>query len=259
MIAKPDRGQPRAMLARPRLTGTLPIDLTAQQEVPDPVPGANQVHADVLPAADQIAQLLTLHRRDRDQHKLTRRQQPGQADRVALISLDPVRRTLGLARRAHPELDPLRQRPARQPIARRAGLIDHPRRPLHRAQPRQQLMRATDHPPRGHLTRGLIKHSKRRLTRVHVQTDPTDTVRHIGTSCVVGPASKLEPSTRTSPPRPGVPTSFDLQPAGPPYRLYGWRGSTPSQRVLCAIESFGLNCRQQIAVWACGTWQTAHT
>ena len=131
MIGEPDRGQPGAVLARPRLARPLPVDLAAQQELPDPMPGAHQVHADVLAAAHQVAQLLTLHRRDRDQHELAGRQQPGQPDRVALIGLDPIRRrTLGLPRRAHPELDPLRQRPARQPIARRARLIDHPRRPL---------------------------------------------------------------------------------------------------------------------------------
>ena len=98
------------------------------------MPGARQIDADVLAAADQITQLLTLHRRDRDQRQLARRQQPRQPDRVALIGLDPVRRrTLGLAGRAHPELDPLRQTAPRQPVTGRPSLIHHPRRPLHRA------------------------------------------------------------------------------------------------------------------------------
>ena len=131
------------------------------------------------PAAHQIAQPLTLDRRDRDQRQLARGQQPGQADRVALIGLDPIRRrAFGLARRAHPELDPLRQRAARQPIAGRARLVHHPRRAFHAAQPWQQLVRATDHPLCDHLARGLVKDSDGRLARVHVQTDPTDTVRH---------------------------------------------------------------------------------
>ena len=43
MIGEPDRGQPRAVLARPRLTRSLPVDLAAQQELPDPVPGAHQI------------------------------------------------------------------------------------------------------------------------------------------------------------------------------------------------------------------------
>ena len=60
MVGEPDRGQPRAVLARPRLTRALPVDLAAQQEAPDPVPRADQVAADVLAAADQVAQLLTL-------------------------------------------------------------------------------------------------------------------------------------------------------------------------------------------------------
>jgi hypothetical protein len=65
------------MLARPRLTRPLPVDLAAQQEVPDPMPGAHQIGADVLAAADQIPQLLTLDRRNRHQRQLSRRQEPG--------------------------------------------------------------------------------------------------------------------------------------------------------------------------------------
>jgi hypothetical protein len=131
MTGELDRGQPRAVLACPRLAGAFPVDLAAQQEVPDPVPRADQVHADVLPAADQITQLLPLHRRERDEHELAGGQQPRQSDRVALVGLDPVGGTLGLARRAHREVDPIRQRPAREPVAGRARLIHHPRRPLH--------------------------------------------------------------------------------------------------------------------------------
>ncbi len=150
------------MLARPRLAGSFPVDLAAQQELPDSVSGAHQILANVLAAAHQVAQLLTLDRRDRDQRQLAGRQQPRQADRVALIGLDPIRgRALGLARRAHPELDPLRPRAAREPIAGRTGLINHPRRPLHTSQPRQQLVRAANHPPGHNLARGLIKHSER--------------------------------------------------------------------------------------------------
>jgi hypothetical protein len=183
VISEPHRGQPRTVPARPRLAGALPIDLTAQQEPPDPVPGARQVHANVLAAAHQVAQLLTLHRRDRHQRQLAGCQQPSQPDRVTLIGLDPVRRrTLGLPRRAHPELEPLRQSPPRQPIASRTSLIDHPRRPRDRTKPRQKLMRTTHNPLRGHLTRRLIKHRERRLASVHVQADPADTVGHVGTS-----------------------------------------------------------------------------
>ena len=90
------------------------------------MPGAHQIKANVLAAAHQIAQLLTLDGRDRDQRQLAGRQQPRQADRVALIGLDPIRRrALGLAQRAHPHLDPLRQRSTRQP-AGRTGLVNHP-------------------------------------------------------------------------------------------------------------------------------------
>jgi hypothetical protein len=154
------------MLARPRLPRPVVVDLAAQQKLPDPVPGAHQIHANVLAAAHQIAQLLALDRRDRHQRQLAGRQQPGQADRVALIRLDPIRRrALGLARRAHPELDPLRASTARESIAGRARLIHHPSRPLHTTQPWQQLVRAADHPPGRDLARRLIKDRDRRLAR----------------------------------------------------------------------------------------------
>src|ERR1035437_1719266 len=78
------------MLARPRLAGSFPVDLAAQQELPDSVSGAHQILANVLAAAHQVAQLLTLDRRDRDQRQLAGGQQPGQANRVALIGLDPM-------------------------------------------------------------------------------------------------------------------------------------------------------------------------
>jgi hypothetical protein len=48
------------MLARPRLPRPVPVDITAQQELPEPMPGAHQIDPDVLAAAHQIAQLLTL-------------------------------------------------------------------------------------------------------------------------------------------------------------------------------------------------------
>jgi hypothetical protein len=122
------------VLARPRLAGSFPVDLAAQQELPDSVSGAHQILANVLAAAHQVAQLLTLDRRDRDQRQLAGGQQPGQANRVALIGLDPIRRrAVGLARRAHRHLDPFRPRAAREPVAGRAGLIHHPRRALHGA------------------------------------------------------------------------------------------------------------------------------
>ncbi len=143
-------------------------------------------------------------------------------DRVALIGLDPVlRRTLGLARCAHPELDPLRPRPAREPVPGRARLIDHPRRPLHTPQPRQQLVRAADHPLRGHLARGLVKDRERRLARVHVQTDPTDTVRHRRSSRRLwARAEGAILSAKTYPAAcAGSADPFDTPKAGPPYRL----------------------------------------
>ena len=216
------RGQPGAVLARPRPGRPFVVDLTAQQEPADAVPGAREIMADVLAAAHEITQLLALDRRDRDQHQLAGGQQPRQVDRVALIGLDPVlRRPLGLARCAHPKLDPLRPRPAREPVPSRARLIDHPRRPLNPTKPRQQLVRTTDHSLADHLTRVLIEDRERRLARVHVQTDPTDTVRHRRSSRrLCGPrAEGAILSAKTYPAAcAGSAEPFDTPKAGPPYR-----------------------------------------
>lgn len=41
---------------------------------------------------------------------------------------------------------------------------------------------ASDHPPRGQLACHLIEDRDRGLVLVHIHTDPTDTVSHVGTS-----------------------------------------------------------------------------
>jgi hypothetical protein len=48
------------VLSSPGLRGSFVIDLAAQQELPEMMPGAHQIATDVLSAADQIAQLLML-------------------------------------------------------------------------------------------------------------------------------------------------------------------------------------------------------
>jgi hypothetical protein len=106
----------RVVLARRRLPRSLPVDLATQQELPDPVPGAHQIHANVLPAAHQIVQLPTLDRRYRDQRQLPGGQRAGRADCIALIGLDPIRRrSLSLARRAQPISIPAARARPRQP------------------------------------------------------------------------------------------------------------------------------------------------
>jgi len=173
-IPEPQACRPRPVPSRPRVGGPLVVDLAAQQELPQPVAGAHQIGADVLPAAHQIAQLLVLDRRDRDQRQLAGGQPPGEPDRVALVGLDAVRRvTVAAPGSAHQHLDPLRPRATRQPVAGRR-FVDHPRRRLDPAQPRQQLVRTTDDPARGHLARGLVEDRHRDLVGMHVQTDPAD-------------------------------------------------------------------------------------
>ena len=167
--------------------------------------GAHQISANVLAAADEIAQLLPLDRRDRHDRQLPCSQRPGEPDRVALVGLEPVaRRPVGSVRSADDDLDPLGTGAAREPVAGRACLVDHARRARHRPQERQQHVRPPEHPLRAHLTGGLVKDSDRRFVRVHVNTDPMDTVRHRRHLLVdVWPASKLEPSMRTQPPSRG--------------------------------------------------------
>lgn len=71
-------------------TGTGQVDLTAQQELPQAAAGAHQITADVLSAADQVAQLLVLNRWDAHEREFSSRQSPREPDRVALVDLDPI-------------------------------------------------------------------------------------------------------------------------------------------------------------------------
>ena len=124
-----------AVLERPAPARPGEVALAAQQERRQPVPGAHQVRAQVLAAAHQVAQLLLLFAGDPHQPQIAGGEQPREADRVALVGLDPITRAaLDVARRADRHLDPLRPRPADQPIAGRARLIDRPHRPRQLAQ-----------------------------------------------------------------------------------------------------------------------------
>ena len=182
VIVEAQPGQPAAMLVRPRVRACGEVDLTAQQELPQPLASAHQVGADVLAAAHQVTQPLVLQRRDRDERQLAGGQQPGQTNRVALVGLDAITRApVGVPRCAHPDVETLAGRAAVEPVAGRPGLVDGAHRRIDPAQPRQQLVRASSHPPRAHLAGVLIEDRERRLVRVHVQTDPTNSVSHVGT------------------------------------------------------------------------------
>jgi hypothetical protein len=54
-----------------------------QQELPEPMPCAHPIAADVLDGPHQIAEVLVLHARHEREAQLTRSEQPDQPDRVA--------------------------------------------------------------------------------------------------------------------------------------------------------------------------------
>jgi hypothetical protein len=78
------------MLERPALAGPGEVALAAQQERGQAKPRAHQIRAQVLPAADQVAQLLLLLAGNPDQPQIAGREQAREADRVALVGLDPI-------------------------------------------------------------------------------------------------------------------------------------------------------------------------
>ena len=167
------------MLDRPAAARPGEVALAAQQERRQPMPGAHQVRAQVLAAADQVTQLLLLLAGDPHQPQIAGREQPRQADRVALVGLDPVARAaLDVSRRADRHLDPFRPGAADQAVAGRPGLIDRPHRPRQLTQHVKHFQRAAVDPARDHLPGGVVEHRHGARVRVNVQPDPTHTVRH---------------------------------------------------------------------------------
>src|SRR5215213_2639254 len=137
------------------------------------MPRAHQIRAQILTAANQVAQLLLLGRWDPDQPQVAGGEQPREADRIALVGLDPITRpALDVARRADRHLDPLRPRPAHQAIAGRPRLIDRPQWPPQLAQHVEHLQRAADHPARAHLPGNVIEHRERARLRVNIPARP---------------------------------------------------------------------------------------
>lgn len=83
-------------------------------------------------------------------------------------------------------------------------------------------MWAPNHPPGTHLPSRLIKHRDRRLARMHVKTDPTNTVSHVGASYVGCGLSRrgLHPRARAhSPPIRGCRPSLTHRSNNSPYGL----------------------------------------
>jgi hypothetical protein len=185
------------------------------------MPGTRQVHANVLAAAHQIAQLLPLDRRDRDQRQLASRQQPRQPDRVALIGLDPVRRrTLSLPRRAHVELDPLPPQPG-APTHTRSGRPHTPSAPAAPHRATTATTRADDRPPaccspRPEAWSKIANVDSRACTSRPTQRIPS----RMSVPPVLWARVEVAPSTANiTPAARAYRLTFDLQPAGPPYRL----------------------------------------
>jgi hypothetical protein len=147
------------------------------------MPGAHQIRTDVLAAAHKITQLLMLDSRDGHECQLASGEQPGKTDRVALVGLDPIAGTaIGSRRGADRDFQHCRASAAHETVAGRSCLINHPRGTWDPLEPWQQLVRSPDHASRRELAGVLVKDSDRALVRVHVKTDPPNTVSHVGTS-----------------------------------------------------------------------------
>ena len=133
-VREPQRPQPPHVRHRPRAARPGEALSTSQQELPEPVPGAHQIPADVIDAAHHVAELLIPDSRNERERQLAGSQQSHHPDRVTTVGLHPITRTLrDRARRHHPHIDPTLARCARQPEPRRARLIHRQHR---RRQPR---------------------------------------------------------------------------------------------------------------------------
>ena len=124
-VGKVLAGQPRVVSTRPgRPAGV--DDAVAQQQLRDPVPGAHQVPAAVLPRPHQVPGGFLLHPWNRHRGDLIQAQQSRQVHRVPGVGLHPVARgALQLRRGRHHAPDPIGvQRPG-QSEAGRAGLVGH--------------------------------------------------------------------------------------------------------------------------------------
>jgi hypothetical protein len=122
-----------------------------------------------------------LNRGDRHQRQLAGGKPASKADRVTLIGRHPIRRTtIGPRRGAHRDRDPRRQRVTRQPIPGPASYTAR----AGRASPRSHgSSTAGARPPASSTPRPFPDRRSRSCpVRVHVQTDPADTVSHVSTS-----------------------------------------------------------------------------
>jgi hypothetical protein len=173
-------------------------DPVAQKQLAQPVPAAHQIHAHRLACAHEVAQRLLPGPRHPD------RVQPDQVLGVAAVGLDPLPgRARDLARRRHHALHAAPGKLARQPVARRPGLIGRAHRPRQPgAQPGRRADVAADPKPL-HLARLGIEHRRHDLGGVHIQTDEASSLRHGRfLLCACGPPRGYQPRDKNVTPQP---------------------------------------------------------
>lgn len=180
-VLKPDRAQPRQVPLRgPGCPGTREDQAPAQQQLPDPMPRAHQIPAQVLAGTNQVAQRLELQGRDLHRPQLPRRVQPGELQRIARVGLGVIARLArNRAGRTDHHLHPGGARRPREPEPGRAGLIDRADRAGQRLQPADRLQRRARDLRLEHLPGPQLHRGRRRPPGMHIQTGEADTFRHV--------------------------------------------------------------------------------
>jgi hypothetical protein len=142
LVIESDLAQPPQVVGGPCRAGPRPDQAPAQQQFADPVAGAHQIAAQILPGTNQITQRLRLRRRDDDRPQLPGREQPGELEGVARVGLDPVAGlTRDRPRRADHHLHSGCPAGAGQAKPGRPGLIDRADLTGQRLQPLDHIRR----------------------------------------------------------------------------------------------------------------------
>jgi hypothetical protein len=161
------------------------------------VTGAHQVHAHVLARADQVAPLLLGRLGHAHQRELAGGRQPGQAQGVAGVGLDAIRRAArDQPGRADGHLPIPRPGLAGQGVAGGPGLRDRPPRRLDLLQPGQHLGAAARDLAGEDLPADLVNDGHGRLAGVDVHTNPAHTEhrRRLPRDAVTAAAAPRRPS-----------------------------------------------------------------
>jgi hypothetical protein len=163
----------------PAIPGPVVAHVVAQQQLPEPVPRAHQITADVLARADHVTQRLRLATRHPDRVQAADHQQAHEALGVAAVGLDLVLRgTLDLPRRRDHTTDPGRRKRPRESEPGRPRLTRNPRGAWQPRAQRHHLSRASRQAEHRHLPGLGVDHTRHDLRGVHVQADPSANLRH---------------------------------------------------------------------------------